>query len=75
VQSIVRKYVGAAGKIEAISLHVIRHAVVTNIALNEAPRLILQRLLGQSNSKTTVRCIRHAGEFAARSHQHNSLLI
>jgi integrase len=60
VQNIVRKYGGAAGKTEAISLHVIRHTVVTNIALNEAPLLILQRLLGHSHSTITVRCIRHA---------------
>lgn len=51
VQNIVRKYVGAAGKTEAISLHVIRHTVVTNIALNEAPLLILQRLLGHSTPR------------------------
>jgi hypothetical protein len=51
VQNIVRKYVGAAGKTEAISLHVIRHTVVTNIALNEAPLLILQRLLCQSTPR------------------------
>ena len=66
VQNLVRKYVGAAGKAEAISLHVIRHTVVNNIALNEAPLLI---------SKTTVRCIRHAEEVAAITHQHNTLLI
>jgi integrase/recombinase XerD len=75
VQNIVGKNVGAAGKTEAISLHVIRHTVVTNIALNEAPLLILQRLLGHFNSKTTVRCMCRAGEFAARTHQHNTLLI
>jgi site-specific recombinase XerD len=60
VQNKVGKYVDAAGKTEAIWLHVIRHTVVTNTALNEAPLLILQRLLGHSNSKTTVRCIRRA---------------
>jgi integrase len=60
VQNIVRKYVGAAGKTKAISLHVIRHTVVTYIALNEAPLFILQRSLGHSHSATTVRCIRHA---------------
>jgi integrase len=75
LQNIVRKYVGAASKTEAVSLHVIRHAVGTNIALNEAPLLIFQRLLGHSNSKTTLRCIRHAEEFAARTRQHNTLLI
>src|SRR5918992_3925481 len=48
VQNIVRRYVGAAGKTEAISLHFIRHTVGTNIALNEAPLLIFQRLLGHS---------------------------
>ena len=75
VQNLVRKHVGAADKTEAISLHVIRHTVVTNIVLNEAPLLILQRLLGHSNSKATVRCIRYAEEFAAITHQHNTLLI
>ena len=75
VQNIVRRYVGAAGKTEAISLHFIRHTVGTNIALNEAPLLIFQRLLGHSNSKTTLRYLRHAEEFAARTLQHNTLLI
>jgi site-specific recombinase XerD len=75
VQNIVKKYVGAAGKTEAISLHFIRHTVDTNIALNEAPLLIFQRLLGHSNSKTTLRYIRHAKEFAARTHRHYTLLI
>jgi integrase/recombinase XerD len=70
-----RKYVGAAGKTEAISLHFIRPNVGTDIALNEGPLLIFQRLLGHSNSKTTLRYIRHAEEFAARTHQHNTLLI
>jgi integrase/recombinase XerD len=75
VHNIVRKYVGAAGKTEAISLHFIRHTVGTNIALNEAPLLIFQRLLGHSNSKITLRYIRYAEELAARIHQHNTLLI
>ena len=59
VQNIVRKYVGAAGKTEAISLHLIRHTVGTNIALNETPLLIFRR----------------AEEFTARTHQHNTLLV
>lgn len=78
VQNIVKKYVGAAGKTEAISLHFIRHTVGTNIALNEAPLLIIliiQQFLGHSDPKTTLRYIRRAEEVATRAYRYNTLPI
>jgi integrase/recombinase XerD len=75
VQNIVRRYVGAAGKTEAISLHFIRHTVGTNIALNEAPLLIIQQFLGHSDPKTTLRYIRRAEEVATRAYRYNTLPI
>jgi integrase/recombinase XerD len=74
VQNIVRKYVGTAGKSGAISLHFIRHTVDTNIALNEAPLLIIQQFLGHydSDPKTTLRYIRRAEEVATRAYRYNT---
>ncbi|MDP9411978.1 MAG: tyrosine-type recombinase/integrase, partial [Actinomycetota bacterium] len=48
VQNIVKKYVRAAGITKAISPHSIRHTVGTNMAVNEAPLLVIQQFLGHS---------------------------
>jgi site-specific recombinase XerD len=73
VQNIVKKYVGAAGITKPISPHSIRHTVGTNMAINEAPLLIIQQFLGHSDPKTTMRYIRRAEELAARAYQYNTL--
>jgi integrase/recombinase XerD len=73
VQNIVKKYVGAAGITKAISPHSIRHTVGTNMALNEAPLLVIQQFLGHSDPKTTLRYIRRAEELATRAYQYNTL--
>src|ERR687897_487420 len=51
VQNIVKKYVLAAGITKAISPHSIRHTVGTNMAINEAPLLVIQQFLGHSDPK------------------------
>jgi integrase/recombinase XerD len=73
VQNIVKKYVRAAGITKAISPHSIRHTVGTNMAVNEAPLLVIQQFLGHSDPKTTLRYIRRAEELAARAYQYNTL--
>jgi integrase/recombinase XerD len=73
VQNIVKKYVRAAGITKAISPHSIRHTVGTNMALNEAPLLVIQQFLGHSDPKTTLRYIRRAEEVATRAYQYNTL--
>jgi integrase/recombinase XerD len=73
VQNIVKKYVRAAGITKAISPHSIRHTVGTNMALNEAPLLVIQQFLGHSDPKTTMRYIRRADELATRAYQYNTL--
>jgi integrase/recombinase XerD len=73
VQNIVKKYVRAAGITNAISPHSIRHTVGTNMALNEAPLLVIQQFLGHSDPKTTLRYIRRAEELATRAYQYNTL--
>jgi integrase/recombinase XerD len=73
VQNIVKKYVLAAGITKAISPHSIRHTVGTNMALNEAPLLVIQQFLGHSDPKTTLRYIRRAEELATRAYQYNTL--
>jgi integrase/recombinase XerD len=73
VQNIVKKYVRAAGITKAISPHSIRHTVGTNMALNEAPLLVIQQFLGHSDPKTTLRYIRRAEELATRAYQYNTL--
>jgi integrase/recombinase XerD len=73
VQNIVKKYVRAAGITKAISPHSIRHTVGTNMALNEAPLLVIQQYLGHSDPKTTLRYIRRAEELATRAYQYNTL--
>ena len=73
VQNIVKKYVRAAGIVKAISPHSIRHTVGTNMAVNEAPLLVIQQFLGHSDPKTTLRYIRRADELASRAYQYNTL--
>ncbi len=73
VQNIVKKYVLAAGITKAISPHSIRHTVGTNMAVNEAPLLVIQQFLGHSDPKTTMRYIRRADELATRAYQYNTL--
>ena len=75
VQNIVKKYVRAAGITKAISPHSIRHTVGTNMAVNEAPLLVIQQFLGHSDPKTTMRYIRRAEELAARAYQYNTVPI
>jgi site-specific recombinase XerD len=73
VQNIVKKYVRTAGIIKPISPHSIRHTVGTNMAINEAPLLVIQQFLGHSDPKTTLRYIRRAEQLAARAYQYNTL--
>ena len=73
VQNIVKKYVRAASITKPISPHSIRHTVGTNMAINEAPLLVIQQFLGHSDPKTTLRYIRRAEELAARAYQYNTL--
>src|ERR671914_2638256 len=73
VQNIVKKYVRAASITKAISPHSIRHTVGTNMAINEAPLLVIQQFLGHSDPKTTLRYIRRAEELAAKAYQYNTL--
>ena len=73
VQNIVKKYVRAASITKAISPHSIRHTVGTNMAVNEAPLLVIQQFLGHSDPKTTLRYIRRAEELATRAYQYNTL--
>ena len=75
IQNIVKKYVRAAGITKAISPHSIRHTVGTNMAVNEAPLLVIQQFLGHSDPKTTMRYIRRAEELATRAYQYNTLPI
>jgi integrase/recombinase XerD len=75
VQNIVKKYVRSAGIVKAISPHSIRHTVGTNMAINEAPLLVIQQFLGHSDPKTTLRYIRRAEELATRAYQYNTLPI
>src|SRR5918992_759697 len=73
VQNIVKKYVRTAGITKAISPHSIRHTVGTNMAMNEAPLLVIQQFLGHADPKTTMRYIRRAEEVAGRAYQYNTL--
>jgi integrase/recombinase XerD len=73
VRNIVKKYARAAGIVKAISPHSIRHTVGTNMAMNEAPLLVIQQFLGHADPKTTMRYIRRAEEIAARAYQYNTL--
>ena len=73
VQNIVKKYVRASGITKPISPHSIRHTVGTNMAVNEAPLLVIQQFLGHSDPKTTLRYIRRAEELASKAYQYNTL--
>jgi integrase/recombinase XerD len=73
VQNIVTKYVRASGITKPISPHSIRHTVGTNMAVNEAPLLVIQQFLGHSDPKTTLRYIRRAEELASKAYQYNTL--
>jgi len=75
VQNIVKKCVRAAGITKAISPHSIRHTVGTNMAMNEAPLLVIQQFLGHADPKTTLRYIRRAEELASKAYQYNTLPI
>ncbi|MBX6765522.1 MAG: tyrosine-type recombinase/integrase, partial [Rubrobacteraceae bacterium] len=73
VRYIVKKYAREAGITKAISPHSIRHTVGTNMAMNEAPLLVIQQFLGHSDPKTTLRYIRRAEELTARAYRYNTL--
>jgi site-specific recombinase XerD len=73
VRYIVKKYANAAGITKAISPHSIRHTVGTNMAVNEAPLLIIQQFLGHSDPKTTMRYIRRAEDLASKAYTYNTL--
>jgi integrase/recombinase XerD len=73
IRYIVKKYAGMAGITKAISPHSIRHTVGTNMAVNEAPLLVIQQFLGHSDPKTTMRYIRRAEELANKAYQYNTL--
>lgn len=73
IQNIIKKYVRAAGITKPISPHSIRHTVGTNMAMNEAPLLVIQQFLGHSDPKTTLRYVRRAEELAARAYTYNTL--
>ena len=73
IRYLVKKYAEAAGITKAISPHSIRHTVGTNMAVNEAPLLIIQQFLGHEDPKTTMRYIRRAEELASKAYQYNTL--
>lgn len=73
IRYLVKKYVKTAGITKAISPHSIRHTVGTNMAVNEAPLLVIQQFLGHSDPKTTMRYIRRAEELANKAYQYNTL--
>ena len=73
VRYIVKKYAEAAGITKAISPHSIRHTVGTNMAVNEAPLLLIQQFLGHSDPKTTMRYVRRAEELASKAYTYNTL--
>ena len=73
VRYIVKKYANAASITKAISPHSIRHTVGTNMAVNEAPLLLIQQFLGHSDPKTTMRYVRRAEELASKAYAYNTL--
>lgn len=73
IRYLVKKYADAAGITKAISPHSIRHTVGTNMAVNEAPLLIIQQFLGHSDPKTTMRYVRRAEELASKAYTYNTL--
>ncbi|CAN5883856.1 tyrosine recombinase XerC [soil metagenome] len=75
IRYLVKKYANAAGITKAISPHSIRHTVGTNMAVNEAPLIVIQQFLGHEDPKTTMRYIRRAEELANKAFQYNTLPI
>ncbi len=75
VRYIVKKYANATGITKAISPHSIRHTVGTNMAVNQAPLLIIQQFLGHSDPKTTMRYIRRAEQLANKAYTYNTLPV
>ena len=73
IRYIVKKYAHAARITKAISPHSIRHTVGTNMAVNEAPLLVIQQFLGHSDPKTTLRYIRRAEDLANKAYTYNTL--
>jgi integrase/recombinase XerD len=73
VRYIVKKFADAANITKVISPHSIRHTVGTNMAVNEAPLLVIQQFLGHSDPKTTLRYIRRAEELANKAYIYNTL--
>jgi integrase/recombinase XerD len=73
IRYIVKRYANAAGITKAISPHSIRHTVGTNMAVNEAPLLVIQQFLGHTDPKTTMRYVRRAEELASRAYTYNTL--
>jgi site-specific recombinase XerD len=73
VRYLVKKYAKSAGITKAISPHSIRHTVGTNMAVNEAPLLVIQQFLGHADPKTTLRYIRRAEELASKAYTYNTL--
>ncbi len=73
IRYIVKKYAQAARITKAISPHSIRHTVGTNMAINEAPLLVIQQFLGHSDPKTTLRYIRRAEDLANKAYIYNTL--
>jgi len=73
VRYLVKKYANSAGITKAISPHSIRHTVGTNMAVNEAPLLVIQQFLGHADPKTTLRYIRRAEELASKAYTYNTL--
>ena len=75
IRYLVKKYAVAGGITKAISPHSIRHTVGTNMAVNEAPLLLIQHYLGHSDPKTTLRYVRRAEELASKAYTYNTLPI
>ena len=73
IRYIVKKYAEAARITKAISPHSIRHTVGTNMAINEAPLLVIQQFLGHSDPKTTLRYIRRAEDLVNKAYIYNTL--
>ena len=73
IRYIVKRYAEAARVTKAISPHSIRHTVGTNMALNEAPLLVIQQFLGHSDPKTTLRYIRRAEDLVNKAYTYNTL--
>ena len=73
IRYIIKKYARAARITKAISPHSIRHTVGTNMAINEAPLLVIQQFLGHSDPKTTLRYIRRAEDLASKAYTYNTL--